>query len=521
MLRHSGRLVLGLILLLALLHGSLYAVFLPPWGLIDEQQHFHYVQHLVEERSIPVVGQTYLSPEIIESLFATRRWEVFHWSPPGSSDPEEMGLQVHSYEGYQPPFFYLLLAPLYAVLPGGVLTKLYALRLAAVCLSLLTIWIAFRTASDLFPRAPWLPYGVALMLALLPERVMAVSRVNNDVLLEVVAAAFIWVWTGAMWQGLSGRNARLMGVLFGLGVLTKASMAVLGVVLLALFWFQRRESDLWKYGLWTSSISGLIIVPWVVRNFVVYGDGMGFGGFRALNETFRVVASPPVTWRNLVSAGVDLFRHFWVVWWKGGSAGANPVVSILLVGVGLLSGLVVFNLLRLLKEPGAYGVEERERCVLGTYLLAVGAYAAAVLVSYFTGKIPIIQGRFFLPVVVPAVLLVGRGLELQRRGKHLFAGFLVFLLGLDTLSLFGNLLPYHYYWSAFVGEGALQDPAALSSCEAWRLFIQRLLRDKPPQIQRLMVWVFLFYLVVLPFAGLAFWRVNRRMVGSEPHGSLR
>src|SRR5258707_13519757 len=116
--------ILLMILVLALLRGGLYASYLPPWGLVDEEQHLHYVQYLAEHQAIPVVGQTYLSAEIIDSLFATHRWEIFHWPGPPSHAPESMGLEGYSYEGYQPPLAYLALVPIYWLLPGDILTKL-------------------------------------------------------------------------------------------------------------------------------------------------------------------------------------------------------------------------------------------------------------------------------------------------------------------------------------------------------------------------------------------------------------
>ena len=44
----STRTALAYLLLLAFLHGALYALFLPPWGLIDEAQHLHYIQYIAE-----------------------------------------------------------------------------------------------------------------------------------------------------------------------------------------------------------------------------------------------------------------------------------------------------------------------------------------------------------------------------------------------------------------------------------------------------------------------------------------
>jgi hypothetical protein len=77
------QMALAAILVLAIVRGGMYASFLPPWGLIDEEQHVHYIQYLAQERALPVVGQTYLSPEIVDSLFATQRWTMFHWAASG------------------------------------------------------------------------------------------------------------------------------------------------------------------------------------------------------------------------------------------------------------------------------------------------------------------------------------------------------------------------------------------------------------------------------------------------------
>src|SRR5688572_7592509 len=107
--RHVGalpaRVALPLLMLVAFFHGALYAAFLPPWGLIDEAQHLHYIQYIAEAQRLPVAGDLYLSEEIVDSLFATRRWETFHWTPPPAPDPQVMGLEGFSYEAYQPPLF--------------------------------------------------------------------------------------------------------------------------------------------------------------------------------------------------------------------------------------------------------------------------------------------------------------------------------------------------------------------------------------------------------------------------------
>jgi len=488
-------LLLFSILLLALLRGGLYASFLPPWGLIDEEQHIHYIQHLAEQSAIPLVGQTYLSREIVNSLFETRRWEVFHWRAHDSRDPMTWGLEGHSYEGYQPPLFYILFVPLYVALPSDILVKVYGLRWAMVCLALLTVWMAYRLAAELFPLPRLLPYLLCLLLVMIPERTISVSRVNNDVLLEVVSTAFIWGCTRAMLKGLTVRQSQLLGLLFGLGVLTKTSAAVLFVLLPFVFWMNRHTANLRKCVLWTGGIAVVLIAPFVARNLWLYGDLTGFAAFRVIAG-----AAPRVlTGQSLAAATWDLFRHFWVVWWKGSVAAASPIVNGFMAVLAVLSIMSLVGLVRYLREQ--YARDPRETRIIIAYACAVGSCAAAILASYFSGSVPVIQGRFFLPAIVPAVILFCWGLWRYSFGKAALLTTIGALAIVDALALFANLLPYFYYWSAFVEDGVPKPYTPLDWQVAWNLFYLRLLSDKPAVLQPMLVWLLPLYLAGLAFVG--------------------
>ncbi|MFQ5987323.1 MAG: glycosyltransferase family 39 protein, partial [Dehalococcoidia bacterium] len=220
--RHKA---LILILALYLIRGAIYATMLPPWDLIDEEQHFHYIQHIAEEHKLPVLGETYLSSEVVSSLFSTKRWMVHHWPSPDSEDPRRMGLEGFSYEAYQPPLFYFIGAALYLLLPDDTLSQLYCLRFAALAMGAMTVLLAYFTAAEISPSNKLLVYGVPLIITLIPEHTAAVSRLNNDVLLEVVASAAFLVLVryvkGAM------RSTIWLGFLLGLGILTKATVLLL------------------------------------------------------------------------------------------------------------------------------------------------------------------------------------------------------------------------------------------------------------------------------------------------------
>jgi hypothetical protein len=490
----SHRLVFVSILLLALAHGGLYASLLPPWGLIDEEQHVHYVQSLAEQQAIPRVGQTTLSPEIATSVISTGRWEHFHWVAPLSPEPEDWGLEGQSYEGYQPPVYYLLLAPLYAALSGDILTKLYALRWASVGLSLLTIVFAYQIGRRLVPQQPMFAYVACILLAVIPERTASISRVNNDILLEVIGAALILVCTQAVLDGMSARHSRLIGLLVGLGLLTKSAAVVLLVPTAVTLCANRRSPHLLRHIAWVAGIASLLVVPWTIRNLVVYGDPTGFGSFQNITNFAR----PGVSWHAMRSALWDLFRHFWLIWWKGARTEGNWLVSgfnVLLLMASALSviGLVRSVVLRSMDKPRLE--------VITMYALTVGTCAVALLGTYFLGGVPVIQGRLLLPVIVPAVILFSWGLWHVAHGEIVLVAVIGLLVLFGCLSLFGNLLPYHYYWSIFASGRAAELSSSRSLAQSWDLFYPRLLADKPLGLRPFLIWLVAGYAVMLGIVG--------------------
>jgi len=527
--RRNHDTLLGLILLLALVRGLIYASFLPPWGLIDEQQHVHYIQYLAENRSLPVIGQLYLSPEIVESVFLTRRWEVFHWPPHPVADPTQMGLEGHSYEGYQPPLFYLLMTFFFAFLPGHILSKLYLLRWIMVLLSLSTVAIGYVLVRKLFPQYAMLPYVICLILVLVPERTLAVSRVNNDGLLEVISAIFVYRCTLAMLKPLSVSKSWVLGLLLGLGVLTKTSMGILAALLPFVFLWQVEVSDLkrpktkqrdvfgflsygmreivrlsvkWRYHiLWIGGVAAMLIVPFVARNLYVYGDFTGFAGFTKIMEVVGGFEAPALTFSVLITEVLDLFRHFWVVWWGGRLARDYLIPKICLGILAIFSGFSLVGLIRYFRDL----IKQHNRLanVWISYIVVVGMYGIMTLFARFRGIMPVIQGRFLLPVVLPVVVLFGAGMWHSPGRKWLIVSVIAVLLVLDAVTLAGSLY-FHYYLSAFV-EGSVTHPITTwVSPQMWATFYPRFVDDKPMFIRSFLFWLLPLYMLILSLVGVAF-----------------
>jgi len=440
---------LFLVLLIALLRGLAYASMLPPWGIIDEEQHFHYIQYLAEERRLPRAGTTYISDTIIASLVETQRWERFGLQPPASEDPREMGLEGLSYEAYQPPLYYLIMVPLYELGRGGVLSKLFLLRWASVTISTLTAAVTYALAKAVTRSTP-LSLLAALFLALIPERTMATSRVNNDVLLELASVGFLWAASRATIDGMRDRQAVLLGLLLGLGVLSKMSAALL-IVCLPFVAYANRRKHRWKRGiLITLGVLLLLAGPWAARNIALYGDPTGFASIRPwLNYS-----PPPMTSATLMRGLVDSFKHFWVIWWQGASAASDPNLAIFFL---LMLALTIYSLISLIQAgnwPGR-SVSKPSSVLLGLSFGAIITYAAFVQIGYLRGIAPLIQGRFLLPVAALAATLFISGLDRAKYGTHASALAILGLMAVDSYSLWGNLLMQYYPLADLTGGGLI------------------------------------------------------------------
>jgi 4-amino-4-deoxy-L-arabinose transferase-like glycosyltransferase len=508
------RWALPLLLALALLHGLQYAALMPPWGLIDEAQHVDYILRLAEGEAPPVAGVTPLSPSIVESLFAVRHWAVFHWSTPTSAAVEELGPGGYSYEAYHPPLFYQAMGPVYRAAPGAILDRLFVLRGAVVLLSLAAVYLLYRLGVEVSGS---ILFGAlaALIFVLLPERTAYVSRVNNDVLAELLGAAIVLGGTRAILHGMSRRLALGLGVLLAGGIWTKLSLVfwLPPLALAAILLWRRPDGRRWLLPL---GVGGLAAGGLLLRNRQMYGDLTGFSAFHALYP----FPKPPLSLGTVGTALGDLLRHFWFIWWKGSQVGDSPLVALIYWVLGLLVMGSVFLLLRgawrwAKGRPQWRGQWRAQRRTdprpLVFVFLGAGAvvYAGMAVYTYLQGIVPLIQGRFLAPAVAAYLVLFALGWWQWRHGAAVLLLTGGFLLAVDLLVLWGNLLPYHYYWSSV--NAALGGLSPQGS-EALALFWSNLAADKPPAVVPLLPWLTAAYLLV---AGATFVVCGRAVFHSQ------
>jgi 4-amino-4-deoxy-L-arabinose transferase-like glycosyltransferase len=423
------------ILLAYLIIGTLYALNTPDWQAPDEPAHYNYIRQLAAGR-LPVIeagdyDQEYLMRVVFISGF----------------DPQ-YSLDEIEYEDWQPPLYYLLQTPNYLVNDGS----LIALRLFSVLLGAGVIILAYAIVLRLAPQEEWLALTTAVFVAFLPQHLAMISSANNDALAELLVAAIVYclVLIGQS-TAFRVRDYLLLGVLLGLGYLTKGSVYPISLVvsLLLLWHFWKEWESLIKAGLLVFIPAFLLGALWWIRNMIVYG-GLDVLGKEAHD---RVVVGQPRTVEWVAQYGlletVERFlettvNSFWgqFGWMTVPMTHPTWLYPLLWLFTGLaLAGLLVTAF--------------QQRRSLAKYTLPVLILAPLFLLTlgvHVGYNLTFVQhqGRYLYPALIPIALGIAVGLGLwftplrRRWPTSVYAiplGLGLALIGLDLFALFRVIVP--------------------------------------------------------------------------------
>ncbi len=401
--------LLAVILLGYLLAGSLYALRTPPWQTPDEPAHYNYIRQTAETGALPVIEMGDWDQDYLSALTSSR------FDPALLDD-----LATVQYEDHQPPLYYLLMTPLYA-LSGG---DLYVMRLASLLIGTLIVLAAYGVGLVMFPQRAQIGLGAAAFVAFLPQHLAILASVNNDSLGWALAALILWA-SVAYLRGALRVRPWMLGLLIGVALATKATAYLMaGVAFLALLlrWWLDGRPNTWR-GLLRPMADYLVPaltlgVLWWLRNFAVYG----FPDFLGLAAHDAVVVGQPRTaelieavgWSGYLSQLIEVsFSSFigrfgWMALPLVGEGLVGliyPAYLVLFIAGGL--GLIVGRVTRgSVPEAGQWAVW----LLLGlTVLLSLLAYA------YYNTQFQQFQGRYTYPLLIPLGVALALGLDSWRR----------------------------------------------------------------------------------------------------------
>lgn len=244
----------------------LAALRTPVFGSGDEGYHLSYAVDLAEGRGLPVVGQTLVQPEVLALQDGV-------YPAAATARAEDLGFRGLSYEGFQPPLFYALAAPVSA-LSDDWRTKVTMVRLLSVALLAVGLVVLTVLCRLVRPEDPLPLLAVAAAPLLFPAVREQEILVGNDVLLIPLTLGFACcAWTASRRRSPAALWAA--GLLAGLMLLTKLTsvwaVPVLVLVGIAVLRAQdtARGRTLTVLG---TAAPGLMLLPWIALNLDRYGS---------------------------------------------------------------------------------------------------------------------------------------------------------------------------------------------------------------------------------------------------------
>ncbi|HEX9118574.1 MAG TPA: hypothetical protein VGA61_21085 [Anaerolineae bacterium] len=442
-----------LLLLLAFVHGLIYAVVIPPWQAPDETGHFEYSWLLAHQGRLPTTAT--LSPEFEGQLIASLyewRFGDFTGRPLAAVMPTRLddlpeNVFVHNSRTVVAGRFSLAyLWEAFFLLPvrgQDLAFQLLVARFSSILLNLGIIAFAYQTFGLLAPGRAGVPLAMTLVVVLMPQHTFINSMAGDGPLAELGAGLVLYGWLRLFRQGARPGLIVLLALATVAAIASKATAAFLVPLDLGLaaWWYFHRGTGIWSRRRFAYLGIGLAAVA---AGAWIFGRS-GLGAY-ALDAVQSLISSPKLLLADARNMTLDQALlasqdSFWGNFgWMALPLSARWYGAILALTVLALAGWLSGG--REDGEPPRWAA----LMMAAACLVAFGVFTWTSLLANVSGYYQF-QGRYLFPVVVPfTFLLVGGWLRLApARRRQILFGVVVFVAFLDAWSLLGYIIPYFYY----------------------------------------------------------------------------
>ncbi len=420
----SRFLLFWIILLTYLVAGTLYAMLTPNWQAPDEPAHYNYIHYLATKTGFPELVSSCYDQAYLNEL-TSRRF------------PADLSINSVCYEFHQPPVYYLLARPFF-ILSDGLLVML---RLVSVMVGAGVIVMAFFIAHTIFPDRDAIAYGTMAFVAFVPMHIAILASVNNDSLAELILAIILYLLVRRLHssQMVSVKNDLLLGLVLGVGLLTKTTVYIAVPIIAAELWLEAKTikgqqnqlgwSYLLKHAVNIYGLAIIVAVPWYIRNATIYGgfDILGLARHDEIVVGQLRTADLLTDIGGITYAGnfiTTTFHSFWGQFgWMAVPMDNRTYLLLTVLTLVALSGLVAFWISSSTSSLSA--VQRNALIIMAlTVLLMILGY------GWYNLTFVQFQGRYLFPSLIPLGLFFSLGLAeaLNRRWGWWLAGGLTLAL---------------------------------------------------------------------------------------------
>lgn len=278
-------------------------------------------------------------------------------------------------------------------------------RVLSVLMGAATVWAIYGTAREVFPARPEMAVAAAGLAAFIPEFLFISGAINDDNGAALWGALALWMMMRILREGPNLRRCAGLGLALGLGWLSKLTVVALvptaGLVVTLVALRSRSWRDLFRWGLLILGVAALFVIPWLVRQTVLYGDPTGTS--REMAEWG--LRERPIT---LADLGPDLYwlrTSFW------GRLGYNqiPLAGWIYDFLDVITLLALAGLVRLAirrRRSSLLATRSSQFAILGAAFLFT---SGPMIVRRFLRPMPNF-GRYLFPVLPAIAIFLVAGL---------------------------------------------------------------------------------------------------------------
>jgi 4-amino-4-deoxy-L-arabinose transferase-like glycosyltransferase len=385
--------------------------------------------------------------------------------------------EIDNWQAQHPPLYYLVLAPAYLVSNGWSLGgQLFLLRAHSYLIAWAGLCIVTIGAPRLFsdPRtAAFLSLGAATWSTIFPGWFPEMGRLGNDSLITVFAAVAL-ILLYRVRQSHARPDHALLGIVLGLGLLTKATflpVVVAVFVLLGVLVIRARRTNLTPRAgagfCLTAAITAALAGWWYLAQLLGTGSAIGSNDVITMRAAGGLIAgltkhldSKVVTWAPWDVAASFLWPSTW-------SFILPPRVALLpIIALAIALG---FQCLRYMYRHPREPVDWFPPLTLALFISAL-AYHSFILLSIVGATAPAWYLHSLAPILA---LLVGYGMQgavstSWHRGivAALLLYVLAFLAVMTMVNVLffagcGPILPGRRYFAWSTGIDCLADPSRI------------------------------------------------------------
>lgn len=348
---------------------------------------------------------------------------------------------AEGYEFYQPPLYYMAAAPFYvAGRLAGMSMPQETVRLLSIILGALSVLFIYMSVARLRPNDRYVPISAAGFVALLPTHVMMSSSVSNDVLMELIFNVALFTMIVMLTEGITMRRSIILGIVLGLGVLSKMTCLVLIPIALAAFLLATREGKsgaAWKQASLCILVALVVSGWWLIRNFMLYKDPLALA---QMQQAFASHSPNPFDWfRQGMSPGTYLgmvviltFKSFWGVFGYMNVFMPDWIYALLAVLTVAIKVAAVTSVRKSTYNAAAHTI------IFLTLILVALAFLKLNMTVFQA------QGRYLYPALLPISYMWVLGIRKLSRDHEVLACIMVSTIailtqGVAIATLFGSI----------------------------------------------------------------------------------